>query len=63
MINDAGERAGAHFLLLPGGDLRMGVKGRIRTGAALRAAMDEGESGRRTRPRGIFSSNGGTTTT
>jgi 2,4-dienoyl-CoA reductase-like NADH-dependent reductase (Old Yellow Enzyme family) len=31
-----------HFLRLPRGDVRMGVTGRIRTGAAVRAAMDEG---------------------
>ncbi|MGO4689634.1 NADH:flavin oxidoreductase [Glaciibacter sp. 2TAF33] len=31
-----------HFLRLPRGDVRMGVAGRIRTGAAVRAAMDEG---------------------
>lgn len=31
-----------HFLRLPRGGVRMGVAGRIRTGAAVRAAMDEG---------------------
>lgn len=31
-----------HFLRLPRGDVRMGVTGRIRTGAAVRSAMDEG---------------------
>jgi 2,4-dienoyl-CoA reductase-like NADH-dependent reductase (Old Yellow Enzyme family) len=31
-----------HFLRLPRGEVRMGVTGRIRTGAVVRAAMDEG---------------------
>ena len=31
-----------HFLGLPRGDVRMGITGRIRTGATVRAAMDEG---------------------
>ncbi len=31
-----------HFLRIPRGEVRMGVTGRIRTGAAVRAAMDEG---------------------
>lgn len=31
-----------HFLRIPRGEVRMGVAGRIRTGAAVRAAVDEG---------------------
>lgn len=31
-----------HFLRIPRGDVRMGVAGRIRTGAAVRAACEEG---------------------
>lgn len=31
-----------HFLQIPRGDVRMGVAGRLRTGAAIRAAVDEG---------------------
>ncbi|WP_166875431.1 NADH:flavin oxidoreductase [Salinibacterium sp. ZJ450] len=31
-----------HFLRLPRGEVRMGVAGRVRTGAAVRAALDEG---------------------
>jgi 2,4-dienoyl-CoA reductase-like NADH-dependent reductase (Old Yellow Enzyme family) len=31
-----------HFLQIPRGDVRMGITGRLRTGAALRAALDEG---------------------